>query len=591
MSFKDTPGLMDAAIEQSDYSVVITTAELDAPGPVIVYVNSAFTRITGYTREEVLGATPRLLQGPATDRSVLDRLKSTLRAGDSFQGFTWNYAKNGTPYQVEWTVTPLRLEGERIDYFLSVQRDVTALNQASDQVEEEHTHETGRLNALLKSVGADNDVVTGALNHRGMLLLLQHLIDDTEATPSTTGLVALQLRRLDRIDQAFGIETVNQLLSDIAECLAQHLETNESLARSHEHTFMILIPMNRDATEDSAAHLMARARTFVAAVADKSFSVAGESFQVEISAGIARAPDDSHDTRRLAVLAEEAAQRTTNTDADPVRWADRGARADQRREIALDRNLRHAITERELLLFYQPIMDLSNGKAVGAEALARWPQPEGHPPIGPDRFIPLADELGLMDRLGTQVFEDACYQLKCWQERPGNAEFWVSVNVAPVQLRDPCLAERFIAITQAVGVSPAYVKLEITENALEHGLEEVSQVLGELVAMGFSLALDDFGTGHSSLRRLIDIPFSILKADKSFVSQLPDGRGAAVVSSLSVLSNHLKLDALGEGVETADHEAFLHDCNYRYAQGFYYAKPMGTSDFAAWAGWPEDSES
>lgn len=587
MSFKDTPGLMDAAIEQSDYSVVITTAELDAPGPVIVYVNSAFTRITGYTREEVLGATPRLLQGPATDRSVLDRLKSTLRAGDSFQGFTWNYAKNGTPYQVEWTVTPLRLEGERIDYFLSVQRDVTAQNQTHEKLKDE----ARRLNALLHSVGADNDVVTGALNYRGMLLRLQQLIDDTEATASTTGLVALQLRRLNRIDQAFGIEAVNQLLSDIAELLHQRLETSESLARSHEHTFMILIPVDLDATDNADHHLMARARTLVAAVAEKNFSVAGEIVQVEVGAGIARAPTDSRDTPRLAVLAEAAAQRTTNTDVDPVRWADSAAMAAQRGEIALERNLRHAITERQLVLFYQPVIDLSNGKVVGAEALARWPQPEGHSPIGPDCFIPLAEELGLMDRLGTQVFEDACYQLKRWQERPGNAQFWVSVNVAPVQLRDPTLAERFIAIVQATGVSPAYVKLEITESALEHGLDEVSEVLGKLVAIGFSLALDDFGTGHSSLRRLIDIPFSILKADKSFVAQLPDGRGAAVVSSLSVLSNHLKLDALGEGVETAAHEAFLRDCNYRYAQGFYYAKPMGTSDFAAWAGWPEDSES
>lgn len=588
MDFNDMPGLMEAAIEQSDYSVVITTAELDAPGPVILYVNAAFMRMTGYTREEVVGATPRLLQGPATDRSVLDRLKSTLRAGDSFRGSIWNYAKDGTPYEVEWTVTPLRLKGERIDYFVSVQRDVTALHQASDQIEKEHEYETRRLNTLLTSVGADNDAVTGALNYRGMLLRLQHFIDDTEATPSTTGLVALQLRRLNRIDQAFGIETVDQLLNDIAESLVQHLETSESLARSHEHTFMILIPVDRDATDDADRHLMARARTLVAAVAGKSFSVAGEIFQVEVGAGIARAPNDSHDTRRLAVLAEEAAQRTDNTDADPVRWADRGAMTAQRREITLDRQLQRAIAERELVLFYQPIVDLSSGKAVGAEALARWPQPDGHSPIGPDCFIPLAEELGLMDRLGTQVFEAACHQVQRWQERPGNAEFWVSVNVAPTQLRDPTLAEHFIAITQATGVSPAYVKLEITENALEHGLEEVSQLLGKLVAMGFSLAMDDFGTGHSSLRRLIDIPFSILKADQSFVSQLPDERGAAVVSSLSVLSNHLKLDALGEGVETAAHEAFLRDYNYRYAQGFYYAKPMAASDFAAWAGWLEE---
>lgn len=192
-----------------------------------------------------------------------------------------------------------------------------------------------------------------------------------------------------------------------------------------------------------------------------------------------------------------------------------------------------------------------------------------------------------MDDLGTQVFEDACHQLQRWQECPDNAAFWVSVNVAPSQLSDPILVERFIAITQAAGVSPAHVKLEITERALEHGLDEVIQVLDKLAPAGFALVLDDFGIGYSSLKRLIDMPFNVIKVDKTFVWQTPhERRGTSVVTSLSQLSSHLQIDALGEGVETAAQEAFLRDQNYRYAQGFYYAKPMPAADFPAWAGWP-----
>ncbi|PHS74139.1 MAG: PAS domain S-box protein [Porticoccus sp.] len=584
MKFTNIPPFLRAAIKESDFSVVITTGELEPPGPVFVHVNDAFTRMTGYTREELLGATPRILQGPDTDRAVLNRLKSNLHAGDSFEGRAWNYRKDGTPYLVEWTITRLRHDGEGHDYFFSVQQEITDLDPAHHRLE----GQTRRLNALLNSTGASHDPITGALNHQHMLLRLQRIIDETAASQSVTGLVSLQFRRLDRIDQAFGVEAVNQLLIDIAKRLGHRLELSESLARSHEYTFAVIVPADADGASDSDHHLMTRARSLVAAVTNEDFEVAGETVRVEVSAGIARAPTDGRHARELALLAEELTVGADNTDADPIHWADHSIKETQRRKIELEGDLQRAVSEKALVLFYQPVIDLQTGEAVGAEALLRWPLPDGEAPIGPNEFVPLAEELGLMDELGGQVFEDACLQLRRWQELPGNAAFWVSVNVAPAQLRDPDLAARFLAITQTISVAPACVKLEITESALESDLFEVTHVINGLVAAGFSLALDDFGTGYSSLSRLIDMPFNLIKVDKSFVSQTPDGRGAGVVACLSQLSHHLNIDALGEGVETAAQEAYLRTFNYRYAQGFYYAKPMSTADFAAWAGWPID---
>ncbi|MFO7955454.1 putative bifunctional diguanylate cyclase/phosphodiesterase, partial [Thioalkalivibrio sp.] len=403
-----------------------------------------------------------------------------------------------------------------------------------------------------------------------------------------TGIVSLHFRRLDRVDQAFGIEALNQLLNDIGERLGNRLEANESLARSHEHTFAALIPVGTDEADDADRHLMARAHALVAAVTEAGFEVAGDTLQVQVYAGVARAPPDSRDAQELVLRAEEVTQRGANSDTELVRWADHTIKPAQRQQIKFESKLQRAVTERELVLHYQPIVDLASGEVVGAEALARWPQPDGQAPIGPDHFIPLAEELGLMGRLGAQVFEDACRQLHRWQAHPGNAAFWVSVNVAPAQLRDPDIADHFSAIAREVGVSPAHVKLEITESALEHGLDEVIHAIDALAAAGFPLALDDFGTGYSSLRRLIDMPFNIIKVDRSFVSQTPDGRGAGVVASLSQLSSHLHIHALGEGVENAVHEAFLRANNYRFAQGYYYAKPMAAADFATWSGWPTD---
>lgn len=573
---------LQSIIEQSDYAMVITTSDLDAPGPVFVHVNAAFTRMTGYTREEVLGATPRILQGSNTDRSVLDRLKANLRAGDSFEGCTWNYRKDGTPYLVEWTISRLRSEREGIDYFFSVQRDLSERYQTQGNP----GRQARRLAAVLNSAGSNYDLATGALNYGGMIFRLQRFIDEAEAACAATGLVSLQFRRLQRVDQAFGVEAMVNLLSDIGERLDSRLEAGESLARHHEHNFAILIPVGADAASEADRHLMARARTLVAAVREEGFPVAGNAYHPQVGAGVACGPSDSRHAHELAVLADEAAQRAPTTCQDATRWRDRNNKENTRQQIVLEANLHRAVIERELVLFYQPIIDLTRGEVVGAETLARWPQPEGHSPIGPDCFIPVVEELGLMDRLGMQVFEDACRQLRRWQQCPGNKAFWVSVNLAPSQLRDPTLIDRFIAITQKTGVSPTCVKLELTEDALEHGLSEVSNILADLAAVGFPLALDDFGKGYSSLGRLIDMPFNIIKVDKTFVWQTPDGRGTGVVTSLSELSGHLQLDALGEGVETAAQEAFLREYNYRYAQGFYYAKPMAAADFAVWAGWP-----
>ncbi len=404
MPLSDTPPILEAAIEQSEYAVVITTADLEPPGPRIEYVNAAYSRMTGYASEEILSATPRIQQGPATERHVLDRLKTALRAGDSYVGDTWNYTKDGTPYRVEWTVTPVRLHGDGIDYYLSVQRDITTLYQTQEKLE----GETRRLSALLESSGGDRDAVTGALNHRGTVLRLQGPIDEASDPSRVTGLVALHLRRLDRIDQAFGVAAIHELLSDIGERLNKQFAPSESLARCHDNTFAVIVPAAVDSASDADDHLMARALALVAAVREGGFSIAGNPFQVEVGAGIARAPTDSCDAHQIALLAQRAA----DTDEDLVRWPDATTMASQRQQLALEQSLRRAIDDRELLLHYQPIIDLASGEVEGAEALARWPQPEGHAPIGPGEFIPLAEALGLMDQLGMQVFEAACHQLR-----------------------------------------------------------------------------------------------------------------------------------------------------------------------------------
>jgi len=427
----------------------------------------------------------------------------------------------------------------------------------------------------------DQDAVTGLLSRRGLLLRLQRQL---EAPPSederVVGLMAIHLQGVHGLTHAYGSAVTNELQRDIGERLRASLGADELLAHLGDSKFVVMSPVPEQPGTDTDSWLSARGRDLVTSLRSSALEVAGEDFQPEVGIGIARAPGDSIYAHELLVLADEAAWRSSEQRRHRIRWPDQDALASKRQRLSLDARLRRAVAEGALAVHYQPIVDLNaNARVVGAEALARWPQGEGQAPIGPDVFIPMAEELGLMEALGRQVFTTSCQQLRRWQATPGEAEFWVSVNLAPVQLQDPNLARRFSDIAEAEGVAPSSIKLELTESAFDEGFEAAGQVIDDLAHAGFALALDDFGTGHSSLNRLINMPFDILKVDRSFVWDSPRGPGAAIVSTLSQLAGSLRLSSLGEGVETAEHEGFLRQCGYAYAQGYYYGKPVAASAF------------
>ena len=570
MRSEDRLRLIKAAVEQSDLPVVVTTTDLDHPGPEIICVNDAYSDLTGHSSDELIGATPRIHQGTATDRAVLERLKRNLHAGIMFEGSTWNYRKNGSPFLLEWTVTPLRRSSGAIDYFFSVQRDITEMRPRPFAP-------IRYLETSLHEIRNDSDPVTGAQTRQSMVRCLQRAIDGSIESGKTTGLIKLQLTRAERLNKVFSLNAIYQLLRAIAERITSVCKPDESIARSHEYTFAITIPAitGKDADE----YLDARARALQAAVTESEFVIGDETIQVDVSVGIGRAPVDGRDANDLAVLVDEAAQRVDERQDKPgVHWATREAIEREALQLALERGLRHAVSENEIAVYYQPIVDLTYDRIIGAEALARWLHPPGPSPVGPDQFIPLAESLGLIDRLGRRVFEQACLQLRDWQKQSGNELFFVSVNVSPRQLVDRNLPDRFLALTRAAGVAPACIKLEITESALEQDSDTVKAVITDLMTAGFPLAVDDFGKGHSSLERIITLPFSLLKVDRSFIWQIPDGPGAGVVEGLVKLAEHLKLCALGEGVETAVHNTFLKECGYTYAQGYYYGKPAAPKD-------------
>jgi predicted signal transduction protein with EAL and GGDEF domain len=434
----------------------------------------------------------------------------------------------------------------------------------------------------------DEDPITGLLSRRGLLLRLQRLIEGDHADHAPIGVIELRPGRADRVEQAYGTTVVNQLFRDLGERLTAIARADEIVGRPDELGFTIITPLQAVDAASVDGYVDKRARELMDVFATP-FDVAGNAFQPETSAGLARAPTDSRYAHELLGFAHEAAVRAGKRRSNRIEWPDRQAVVAERQKLSLEGRLRRAVAESELVPYYQPIVDVRGAPTVvGAEALLRWPQIANEQAIGPDVFIPLAEELGLMERIGRQVFEASCRQLRAWQALPWGEGFWIAVNLAPSQLQNPDLATEFVEIARAAGLAPNAIRLEITESAFQDGFDIAGPVIDELAAAGFALALDDFGTGHSSLSRLINMPFHVLKVDRSFVAQTPDGAGAAVVSSMSQLARSLRMAALGEGVETDAHERFLRDCGYAYAQGYRYNRPVCAAEFETWCAGAND---
>jgi|GEM_PF-1204888 len=427
----------------------------------------------------------------------------------------------------------------------------------------------------------DRDPVTGLLGRQELLGRLHQLVDADQAVRRVVGVLAVHVRRMDRITHAHGWAAANQLRWDISERLRAGLGNEEVLGHTDDRTFVVITPVDSDGDGGADHWLNVRARDLLALIRGEAFAVGGDRVQPEVGVGVAIAPRDSEYAPNLMAMADEAAAEAASRYLDRIGNPNYDDIASKRRLLALEGPLRRAVARGDFCVHYQPIVDLSrDGRVVGAEALVRWPQPDGEEPIGPDVFIPLAEELGLMDAIGRYVFETSCRQLRHWQSQPGGSGLWVSVNVSPSQLSDPNLASRFAEIAREERVSPADLKLEITEGVIDERGGTATPVIHELARVGFPLALDDFGTGHSSLARVISLPFQLLKVDRSFVWDSPNGAGAGVVSSLSQLAGYLQLASLGEGVETKEHEAFLCRCGYTYAQGYRYGKPIPAHEFA-----------
>ncbi|MEZ4600919.1 MAG: EAL domain-containing protein [Syntrophotaleaceae bacterium] len=389
------------------------------------------------------------------------------------------------------------------------------------------------------------------------------------------GLLFLDLDRFKNINDSLGHQTGDELLRKVALRLRGCLRSHDTIARLGGDEFVIIV-------QDLVDHcdLAAIAQKILAQLA-KAIRINDDVLFPTASIGIALYPDDGQDVEELMKSADVALYRAKEQGRNTYQFYERAMNARSHELLRLESHLRHALEEQQLVLHYQPQLDLKTGETVGFEALLRWKHPlKGM--IAPSDFIPMAEETGLIVPIGEWVLDQACSQAQLWRSR-GFDKLRVSVNISPRQFKQPGFVQAVDRILFRTGLDPRFLELEITENILVDNIQEAAGVLQQLRTMGLSLAVDDFGTGFSSLRYLQQLPLDRLKIDQSFVKGITiAAEGTSLAAGIIALAENLNLGVVAEGIENRVQLDFLRQRQCDQGQGFLFARPLTTEEATAY---------
>jgi len=414
---------------------------------------------------------------------------------------------------------------------------------------------------------ANYDPVTGLPNRRQFVRLVNQRVGMTAAGDGQKALLLLDLDGFKLINETLGHVVGDQLLQAVATRLGECLRTKDTIARLGADEFAVLL--DNLGPPDASARLAERILHALA----PPFVLAGHEIFVTASIGIAMISGDSGDAGSLIKNADTAMSRAKERGKNSFEIYSPGMNARAYERLVLESRLHKALARNEIVVYYQPQVHLATRSIVGVEALARWQDPQSGL-IMPDKFIPLAEETGLIVQIGEAVLRQACQQLKHWHQA-GYTSLTVSVNLSVKQLKQPRLAERIAEVLAKTGVPPGSLELELTETSVMQDAEAALRMLGELKRMGVRLSIDDFGTGYSSLVYLKRFPIDTLKVDRAFTQDMITSADAqAIIAAILAMAEALKLQVIAEGVETEAQITLLQERGCSHGQGYFFSKPV-----------------
>ncbi|MGE4447369.1 MAG: EAL domain-containing protein [Azospira sp.] len=524
-------------------------------------VNRAFCETTGYSAEEVLGRNPRLLSSGHHDKTFYRQMWEALNSQGYWQGEIYDRRKSGEIYP-KWTrINVVKDDQGRVVNHVAVFSDISDRKALEERLQflAQHDHLTGLPNRNLLRLRLEQAVESamergaGGINPVALLLDLDHF---------------------KTINDSLGHHAGDQLLRTVVKRLKNILRESSTLCRQGGDEFLIVLPQAQDLARVSRA-----AETVLAALATP-FEVDGHPLSITGSIGISLAPDDGSDFDTLLKKADTALVHAKQSGRNAYRFFTEAMNVSTLERLTLQQRLHQALERQELVLYYQPQLDLASGRVVGVEALLRWRTPEGLVP--PGKFIPLAEETGLIVPMGAWVIQEACRQARTWLDA-GLPPMTMAVNLSPLQFhRDNLLITVGDALS-AASLPAASLELELTESILIQDAEATLATLKAMNAMGVLLSIDDFGTGYSSLAYLKRFTVDKLKIDQSFVRDITsDGDSAAIVRAVVQMASSLKLKTIAEGVETESQAAALRATGCDEVQGYLYARPMPAAECEAY---------
>ncbi|OON62906.1 hypothetical protein B0920_05620 [Massilia sp. KIM] len=535
----------ERAIYSSVNAIVITCC--DRHENKIEYVNPAFEQLTGYSLREVKGRDPRFMGIPDCDEPERQRIREAIQACRSVHAILRNRRKNGEVFYNDLRIDPVRgLDGE-VTHFVGVLNDVTASR-----------HYERRLRHL-----AHHDPLTGLANRTLLMDRLREAVERARRDGTAGALAFVDLDNFKHINDSLGHEAGDRVLQEVAARLRANMRDEDLVARIGGDEFVLLVHEALGAGH--VGELLERVRRSVNAPVE----LGGREVVPGISVGASLFPNDGDTVDAVMRAADAAMYHAKALGKNNVQFYSDELGSAMRQYLLLQASLSRAIRNRELVLGFQPKVDLRSGKVVGAEALVRWQRPN-HGLVGPDSFIPVAEETGLIVPLGQWVIHEACKALRSLGEE-GLDDVVISVNLSAHQLRQRRFAQQLGRTLRRYRVAPQRFELEVTESQLMDRPGDAMDALDELKALGVRLSIDDFGTGYSSLSRLRKFPVDYIKIDRSFLGGPCDDEHTVIPRAIIALGHSLKLQVVAEGVETREQVDFLRAQGCDQIQGYYFS--------------------
>lgn len=548
--------ISEAVFEYASEAIMITNADNK-----IEMVNPAFSLISGYSKEDVMGQPPSILQSGRHGAKFYQEMWNKLLTNGSWQGEIWNRRKNGEIFPEFLATSVVRDKHNNIIQFISLFSDMTKHKKYEEDIWYQ----------------ANFDGLTGLPNRNLCLDRLNHEMQSASRCNSRLAVLFIDLDRFKYINDTMGHNSGDELLQIAATRISQCLRKGDIVSRIGGDEFVVTLPgVGSEYNIERVAECIINSLSTSFCLSNQHEAI------VSASIGITLFPDDGDSVESLLKNADTAMYQAKESGRSTFRFFTNDMNEAVMEYMQLEQELRKAVNRQEFCLHYQPVVSLETGKTVGAEALIRW----RHPTKGliyPDQFIGIAEETGLIEPIGEWVLQQALKDLKQWHELGFIVH--MAVNVSSRQCKQSSREPISKVINRALqcnNLAPRYLKIEITESLLMDNSQETIDTLQTIRDLGVAIHMDDFGTGYSSLSYLKRFPIDVLKIDRSFISgALDDPSDASLVEAVVMIGHSLNLQLVGEGIETQQHFDYLKQLGCDYGQGYHMSKPIEAKSFMA----------